>query len=467
MLLGAPRRHCAKRSRRLGGLRRRLADDPHSRRFPSRSGAGRERRRLHHRFRRRAGAAAGGAPRQGEPLCATSPGLLRSFDYAAATTLDPKNVAAARHPEGATRTPSSAACTTARPRPSSKPIAPRVARGAGLARRRAARPLSDRKGGLRGCVRGGQPAGVAADPDPRSGGNRSTCAGRRGRRHVMAQAAYKSMPTLDRNEIDALGHALHGDPFRVLGPHDTPDRPQHPRLRSGRNRRRGPAPRRPGRDRPARRDRARRAVRGTCLGSRALSAAHHLAGRHAGDRGPYTRSGRCSATSIFISSTKAATSSWRRRLAPMSMTVDGVQRRAFCGLGAECRPRRGGRRLQLLGFAAPSDAAAPSAPASGNCSCRGSATGTRYKYDIVGAGGIRVPLKADPLAKQAEAPPATASVVASPQPYHVARRGVDGRRAPSATRPTRRFRSTRCISAPGCGKLTRPARRCGTSPSTG
>jgi 1,4-alpha-glucan branching enzyme len=41
--------------------------------------------------------------------------------------------------------------------------------------------------------------------------------------------------------------------------------------------------------------------------------------------------------------------------------------------------------------------------------------GTRYKFDIVGAGGVPVPQKADPLAKQAEAPPATASVVASPR----------------------------------------------------
>jgi 1,4-alpha-glucan branching enzyme len=42
------------------------------------------------------------------------------------------------------------------------------------------------------------------------------------------------------------------------------------------------------------------------------------------------------------------------------------------------------------------------------------APGARYKFDIIGAGGIPQPQKADPLAKQAEAPPATASVVASP-----------------------------------------------------
>jgi 1,4-alpha-glucan branching enzyme len=43
--------------------------------------------------------------------------------------------------------------------------------------------------------------------------------------------------------------------------------------------------------------------------------------------------------------------------------------------------------------------------------------GARYKFDIVGAGGVPVAQKADPLAKQTEPPPATASVVASPQPF--------------------------------------------------
>jgi 1,4-alpha-glucan branching enzyme len=44
------------------------------------------------------------------------------------------------------------------------------------------------------------------------------------------------------------------------------------------------------------------------------------------------------------------------------------------------------------------------------------AEGSRYKFDIIGAGGVRVTLKADPVAQQAELPPATASVVASPEP---------------------------------------------------
>ena len=43
--------------------------------------------------------------------------------------------------------------------------------------------------------------------------------------------------------------------------------------------------------------------------------------------------------------------------------------------------------------------------------------GARYKYAIVGADGTRLPLKADPLARATEAPPATASVVGDSAPF--------------------------------------------------
>jgi 1,4-alpha-glucan branching enzyme len=43
--------------------------------------------------------------------------------------------------------------------------------------------------------------------------------------------------------------------------------------------------------------------------------------------------------------------------------------------------------------------------------------GERYKYDIIGPDGVRLPLKADPVARQTEPPPATASVVGDPRPH--------------------------------------------------
>ena len=45
------------------------------------------------------------------------------------------------------------------------------------------------------------------------------------------------------------------------------------------------------------------------------------------------------------------------------------------------------------------------------------AAGARYKFAIIGPDGWRLPLKADPLARATEAPPATASVVVDPTPH--------------------------------------------------
>src|ERR1043166_8353275 len=41
----------------------------------------------------------------------------------------------------------------------------------------------------------------------------------------MNVRAAPSVPSPDRHDTEALTHALHGDPFRLLGPHDTPAGP--------------------------------------------------------------------------------------------------------------------------------------------------------------------------------------------------------------------------------------------------
>ena len=65
--------------------------------------------------------------------------------------------------------------------------------------------------------------------------------------------------------------------------------------------------------------------------------------------------------------------------------------------------------------------------------------GAHYKFEIIGAHGALLPLKADPFAFRSELRPKTASVVASPQPfswsdqdYLKARREKDQRRSPMA-----------------------------------
>lgn len=45
-------------------------------------------------------------------------------------------------------------------------------------------------------------------------------------------------------------------------------------------------------------------------------------------------------------------------------------------------------------------------------------TGTRYKYEVVDSHGNVLPLKADPVARASELPPATGSIVASNAPFH-------------------------------------------------
>ncbi len=47
----------------------------------------------------------------------------------------------------------------------------------------------------------------------------------------------------------------------------------------------------------------------------------------------------------------------------------------------------------------------------------GAGPGTRYKYEIIGPGGNVLPQKADPVARAAEAAPATASIVARSEPF--------------------------------------------------
>ena len=206
---------------------------------------------------------------------------------------------------------------------------------------------------------------------------------------------------------------------------------------------------------------------GPCRDARALSAAHPLAGRGAGDR-----------RSLFLrpAARRARPASVQR--GPPFRAGRGArrQRHDASTACAACASRSGRRTpsaspwsaISMPGMRGAIRCGCAIARASGSCSCRASAPGARYKFDIVGAGGVRLPQKADPLAQQTEPPPATASVVAAPRAVPLERRRLDGARAPRARRRTRRSRSTRCISAPGCGRARRrPRLDCGTSRPTG
>jgi 1,4-alpha-glucan branching enzyme len=64
------------------------------------------------------------------------------------------------------------------------------------------------------------------------------------------------------------------------------------------------------------------------------------------------------------------------------------------------------------------------------------APGSRYKFDILGEGGSQLPWKADPVARETEPPPATASIVSQPDRFRwhdqAWSQGRAGRQAPDA-----------------------------------
>ena len=160
----------------------------------------------------------------------------------------------------------------------------------------------------------------------------------------------------------------------------------------------------------------------------ALSAAHHLARTRCRKPRIPTPSARCSAISTCICSTKAGISNSHRIWAPTwrrSTACDGVRfavwapnARAVSVVGDfnTWDPRRNPMRLRY-----PAGVWELFIPASG--------AGARYKFAIVGPDGWRLPLKADPLARATEPPPATASVVVGSHAACLARRSMDAARA--------------------------------------
>jgi 1,4-alpha-glucan branching enzyme len=220
--------------------------------------------------------------------------------------------------------------------------------------------------------------------------------------------------TLVREEADALAYARHGDPFKVLGPQETPEgrviRAFLPGAETV--------------DVLRRKDRVR-------LGALAKSTPDGLFEGPIGDRSPYllqiTWPGAIQETEDPYS--------FEPRLGDLDLhlfnegrhfemahamganpaMVEGVtgvtfavwapnaSRVAVVGDFNAWDTRRHPMRLRY-----PSGVWELFVPRLG--------AGARYKFDIVGRNGERLPQKADPLAQQSEKPPHTASIVPSPEP---------------------------------------------------
>ncbi len=230
---------------------------------------------------------------------------------------------------------------------------------------------------------------------------------------MSAQATPFS--NLPRQEADAIAGGRHGDPFKVLGPQDTPDgrviRAFLPGAESV--------------DVLRRKDRVR-------MGTLSRSEPDGLFEGPVGDRAPYLLQikwpGAVQETEDPYSFgpqlgeldlhlfNEGRHFEMAHALGANPTTVDGVtgvrfavwapnaSRVAVVGDFNAWDSRRHPMRLRY-----PSGVWELFIPRLG--------AGIRYKYDIVGANGERLPQKADPLAQQAERPPHTASIVASPEPF--------------------------------------------------
>ena len=220
--------------------------------------------------------------------------------------------------------------------------------------------------------------------------------------------------TLVREEADALAYARHGDPFKVLGPQETPDgrviRAFLPGAESV--------------DVLRRKDRVR-------IGALGRSETDGLFEGPVSDRAPYLLQikwpGAVQETEDPYSFgpqlgeldlhlfNEGRHFEMAHALGANPATVDGVtgvrfavwapnaSRVAVVGDFNAWDTRRHPMRLRY-----PSGVWELFIPRLG--------AGIRYKYDLIGANGERLPQKADPVARQAEQPPHTASIVASPEP---------------------------------------------------
>jgi len=231
----------------------------------------------------------------------------------------------------------------------------------------------------------------------------------------MADASLAPSWRLDRSIAAALENAADADPFAVLGPHDTPD------------------------------GRVVRAFVPGALGVEVLKRA---------DRAPLGRLNRCGIEGLFEGLVSDA-EPYLLRISRPGGVQDTEDPYAFGALLGELDLHlfNEGRHFELAGaFGAqtmaidgvPGVRFAVWAPNARRVAVVGDfnswdtrrhpmrvrypagvwelfvpriGPGSRYKYDIIGPGGVRVPQKADPVARQTEPPPATASVVAAPDRF--------------------------------------------------
>ena len=224
-----------------------------------------------------------------------------------------------------------------------------------------------------------------------------------------------------------------------------PGRARPARLPAGSQIGRRPCPRGRHAPRPASTERRDRTFRRPARFAGAPSPADRMAGRDRGDGGPYAFPTLLGDVDLHLLA-EGRHYELASCLGALPMEIAGARGVRFAVWAPNARARRGRGRLQRLGLRRHPMRLRHGAgvwelfvPRLG--------PGARYKYAIPGP-MAETAAKADPVARQAEPPPATASVVA---PGGSNSSGHDDawmpRRASSPRHPMRRSRSTRCISA--------------------
>ena len=230
----------------------------------------------------------------------------------------------------------------------------------------------------------------------------------------MHVGTHPQNPSLELSETEALAHALHGDPFRLLGPHDTP---------AGRvvravlpNARYAEVLRRADRKVIGRIEHVRDGVfEGIVTDPSPYLLRIVWPDAEQETEDPYSFGPQLGDIDLHLFN-EGRHFELAKALGANVLAVEGVVgtrfavwapnagRVAVVGDFNEWDARRHGMRLRHS--AGVWELFVPRV-----------GTGARYKFDIIDAGGVRLPQKADPLAQQTEVPPATASVVTDPTPY--------------------------------------------------
>ena len=276
-----------------------------------------------------------------------------------------------------------------------------------------------------------------------------------------------NVPPPDRREIEALAHALHGDPFRVLGPHETSAGSRGARLP------------------------ARRASRSRCCGARtARVSAGSRRATAACSRAPFPSARRTCCASPGRARVQETEDPYsfgpaarRDRPAPVQRGAalqarrsarrqcdDGRRRArdALRGLGAECRAASPWSAISTPGTRGATRCGCAIRPASGSCSCRASpkACATSSTSSAPAACACRRRPIRSRSRPRCRPPPPRSWQVRSPFRWRDDEWMRTRARAPRAGCAALDLRdASRLVDAAGARR--RGARRCGTSRSTG